>query len=137
MSDIELAEVESFALDHTKVKAPYVRKIAVVHGPKGDAITNYDIRFVQPNHGEIPTAGLHTIEHTMAGLLRTRMEGLIDFSPFGCRTGFHMILWGEPTPEVVAAAIKSSLEDIAEKVTWEDVPRTEAVRCGYYRDDSQ
>ena len=135
MSDIELAEVESFALDHTKVKAPYVRKIGVEHGPKGDAITNYDIRLVQPNHGEIPTAGLHTIEHTMAGLLRTRIDGLIDFSPFGCRTGFHMIL-GEPTPAVVAAAIKSSLEDIAEKVTWEDVPGTEAVSCGNYRDHS-
>lgn len=136
MSDIELAEVESFALDHTKVKAPYVRKIGVEHGPKGDAISNYDIRFVQPNHGEIPTAGLHTIEHTLAGLIRTRFEGLIDFSPFGCRTGFHMIAWGEPTPEQVAAAIKTSLEDLVQKVTWEDVPGTEAVSCGNYRDHS-
>ncbi|GGJ57159.1 MULTISPECIES: S-ribosylhomocysteine lyase [Glutamicibacter] len=136
MSEIELAAVESFALDHTKVKAPYVRKIGVERGPKGDAITNYDIRFVQPNHGEIPTAGLHTIEHTMAGLIRTRFEGLIDFSPFGCRTGFHMIVWGEPTPEEVAKAIKSSLEDLAERVTWDDVPGTEAVSCGNYRDHS-
>ncbi|MHA6967016.1 S-ribosylhomocysteine lyase [Glutamicibacter bergerei] len=136
MSEIELAAVESFALDHTKVKAPYVRKIGVERGPKGDAITNYDIRFVQPNHGEIPTAGLHTIEHTMAGLIRTRFEGLIDFSPFGCRTGFHMIVWGEPTPEEVAKAIKSSVEDLAERVTWDDVPGTEAVSCGNYRDHS-
>lgn len=136
MSDIELAEVESFALDHTKVKAPYVRKIGVERGPKGDAISNYDIRFVQPNYGEIPTAGLHTIEHTLAGLIRTRFEGLIDFSPFGCRTGFHLIAWGEPTPEQVAAAIKTSLEDLVEKVTWEDVPGTEAVSCGNYRDHS-
>lgn len=136
MSEIELAAVESFALDHTKVKAPYVRKIGVERGPKGDAITNYDIRFVQPNHGEIPTAGLHTIEHTLAGLIRTRFEGLIDFSPFGCRTGFHMIVWGEPTPEEVAKAIKSSLEDLAERVTWDDVPGTEAVSCGNYRDHS-
>ncbi|PRB67491.1 S-ribosylhomocysteine lyase [Arthrobacter sp. MYb213] len=136
MSEIELAAVESFALDHTKVKAPYVRKIGVERGPKGDAITNYDIRFVQPNHGEIPTAGLHTIEHTMAGLIRTRFEGLIDFSPFGCRTGFHMIVWGEPTPAEVAQAIKSSLEDLAEKVTWDDVPGTEAVSCGNFRDHS-
>ena len=74
MSDVELAEVESFALDHTLVRAPYVRKIAVEHGPRGDAITNYDIRLVQPNAGEIPTAGLHTIEHTIAGLLRTLLK---------------------------------------------------------------
>ena len=29
--------VDSFNLDHTKVKAPYVRKAAVKVGPKGDA----------------------------------------------------------------------------------------------------
>jgi len=136
MGEVELAEVESFRLDHTKVRAPYVRKIAVEHGPQGDAITNYDIRLVQPNQGEIPTAGLHTIEHTIAGLLRTRLPGVIDISPFGCRTGFHLILWGEPAPHEVALAIKDSLADIAERITWEDVPGTDAVSCGNYRDHS-
>ncbi|WP_336660634.1 S-ribosylhomocysteine lyase [Leucobacter sp. USHLN153] len=136
MSDVELAEVESFSLDHTKVLAPYVRLIGVEHGPKGDAISNFDIRLVQPNEAEIPTAGLHTIEHTLAALLRTRFEGLIDISPFGCRTGFHMITWGEPSVASVADAIKTSLADLAERVTWDDVPGTEAVSCGNYRDHS-
>lgn len=136
MSDVELAAVESFALDHTKVLAPYVRLIGVEHGPKGDAISNFDIRLVQPNAGEIPTAGLHTIEHTIAALLRTRFNGLIDISPFGCRTGFHMIVWGEPTAVEVAAAIKSSLTDIVERVEWSDVPGTTAESCGNYRDHS-
>lgn len=136
MTNIELADVESFSLDHTKVKAPYVRLIGVEHGPKGDAISNYDIRLVQPNEGEIPTGGLHTIEHTIAALLRTRLDGLIDISPFGCRTGFHMITWGTPQPAEVAAAIKSSLEDIAERITWDDVPATDIVSCGNYRDHS-
>ncbi|MBL3687754.1 S-ribosylhomocysteine lyase [Leucobacter zeae] len=131
-----MAEVESFSLDHTKVLAPYVRLIGVERGPRGDAISNYDIRLVQPNEGEIPTAGLHTIEHTIAGLLRTRLDGLIDISPFGCRTGFHLIAWGEPTPEQIASAIKSSLEDIAFTVEWDDVPGTEAISCGNYRDHS-
>src|SRR5690606_25984449 len=62
-SGVFMAEVESFTLDHTAVRAPYVRLIGVEHGPKGDAISNFDVRFVQPNEGEIPTAGLHTIEH--------------------------------------------------------------------------
>lgn len=136
MSDVELAEVESFSLDHTRVLAPYVRLIGVEHGPHGDAISNFDIRLVQPNEAEIPTAGLHTIEHTLAALLRTRFEGLIDISPFGCRTGFHLIAWGEPSVETVASAIKSSLEDLVERVKWEDVPGTEAVSCGNYRDHS-
>ncbi len=136
MSEVELAEVESFALDHTRVLAPYVRRIGVERGPRGDAISNYDIRLVQPNAGEIPTAGLHTIEHTIAGLIRTRFDGLIDISPFGCRTGFHLIAWGEPSPEEVAAAIKSSLEDLVERITWDDVPGTDAFSCGNYRDHS-
>lgn len=134
--EIQMAAVESFTLDHTKVQAPYVRKIAVESGPRGDTITNFDIRLVQPNEGEIPTAGLHTIEHTLAALLRTRLDGLIDISPFGCRTGFHMIVWGEPSPAAVAEALKHSLEDIVERVTWADVPGTEAVSCGNYRDHS-
>ncbi|NCE77296.1 S-ribosylhomocysteine lyase, partial [Anaerotruncus sp. X29] len=74
-----MAEVESFQLDHTKVLAPYVRLIGTETGPKGDIITNFDVRFVQPNHGEIPTSGLHTIEHSMASLIRDRIDGMIDF----------------------------------------------------------
>lgn len=41
--------VESFQLDHTKVKAPYVRYIDTETGPHGDVISNYDLRLTQPN----------------------------------------------------------------------------------------
>ncbi|MDT2596694.1 S-ribosylhomocysteine lyase [Enterococcus dongliensis] len=131
-----MAEVESFTLDHTKVKAPYVRLIAKEDGAKGDVITNFDLRFVQPNENAIPTAGLHTIEHLLADLLRDRLTGVIDCSPFGCRTGFHLIVWGEPTAHEVAVALKESLEEIAEKTQWEDVQGTDIVSCGNYRDHS-
>ncbi|MGX7205648.1 S-ribosylhomocysteine lyase [Enterococcus pingfangensis] len=131
-----MAEVESFTLDHTKVKAPYVRLIAKEDGAKGDAITNFDLRFVQPNENAIPTAGLHTIEHLLADLLRDRLDGVIDCSPFGCRTGFHLIVWGEPTAHEVAVALKESLEEIAEKTQWEDVQGTDIISCGNYRDHS-
>ncbi|MDO7798990.1 S-ribosylhomocysteine lyase [Enterococcus avium] len=131
-----MAEVESFTLDHTKVKAPYVRLITKENGGKGDTITNFDLRFVQPNENAIPTAGLHTIEHLLADLLRDRLDGVIDCSPFGCRTGFHLIVWGEPTAHEVAVALKESLEEIAEKTQWEDVQGTDIVSCGNYRDHS-
>ena len=101
--------VESFELDHTIVKAPYVRLIGEEIGPKGDVISNFDIRLVQPNEDSIPTAGLHTIEHLLAKLIRTRIDGMIDCSPFGCRTGFHMIMWGQHTSAEIAAVIKDSL----------------------------
>ncbi|KRL57446.1 MAG: S-ribosylhomocysteine lyase [Furfurilactobacillus sp.] len=131
-----MAKVESFTLDHTKVKAPYVRLITVENGPKGDAISNYDLRLVQPNTNAIPTAGLHTIEHLLAGLLRDRMDGVIDCSPFGCRTGFHLIMWGEHSTTEVAKALKSSLEEIRDTIEWKDVQGTDKYSCGNYRDHS-
>lgn len=131
-----MADVESFALDHTRVLAPYVRLIGVERGPRGDAISNIDVRYVQPNEGEIPTAALHTIEHLQAGILRDLLDGVIDMSPFGCRTGFHLIVWGEPTLDDVAAAVTETLRRIADDVEWDDVPGTEAVSCGNYRDHS-
>lgn len=131
-----MAKVESFTLDHTKVKAPYVRLITEEHGPQGDVISNYDLRLVQPNQAAIDTAGLHTIEHLLASLLRDRLDGVIDCSPFGCRTGFHLITWGTHSTTEVAKALKSSLEAIANDVTWADVPGTTIESCGNYKDHS-
>ncbi len=131
-----MAEVESFTLDHTAVKAPYVRLITREQGPSGDTISNFDLRLVQPNENAIPTAGLHTIEHLLASLLRDRMDGVIDCSPFGCRTGFHLITWGEPSVETVTRALTGSLQAIADEVTWEDVPGVDITSCGNYRDHS-
>lgn len=128
--------VESFELDHTIVKAPYVRLIGEETGPKGDIISNFDIRLVQPNEDSIPTAGLHTIEHLLAMLIRKRIDGMIDCSPFGCRTGFHMIMWGQHTATEIAQVIKSCLEEIAQTTTWADVPGTTIESCGNYKDHS-
>lgn len=128
--------VESFELDHTAVKAPYVRLIGEEKGPKGDIISNYDIRLIQPNKAAMDTAGLHTIEHLLAMLIRKRIDGMIDCSPFGCRTGFHMIMWGQHDSETIASVIKDSLQEIADAVTWEDVPGTTIESCGNYKDHS-
>ena len=128
--------VESFELDHTIVKAPYVRLISEEVGPKGDIITNFDIRLIQPNENSIDIGGLHTIEHLLAKLIRQRIDGLIDCSPFGCRTGFPMIMWGKQDPTEIAKVIKSSLEAIANEITWEDVPGTTIESCGNYKDHS-
>ncbi|HEP1433075.1 TPA: S-ribosylhomocysteine lyase [Streptococcus pyogenes] len=128
--------VESFELDHTIVKAPYVRLISEEFGPKGDRITNFDVRLVQPNQNSIETAGLHTIEHLLAKLIRQRIDEMIDCSPFGCRTGFHLIMWGKHSSTDIAKVIKSSLEEIATGITWEDVPGTTLESCGNYKDHS-
>ncbi len=128
-----MTKIESFELDHTKVKAPYVRKAAISRGKKGDIVTKFDLRFTQPNKMVITTAAIHTLEHLLAGYMREEMEGIIDISPMGCRTGFYMICWGEPESRNVAASLRKSLEKVMET---KEIPGAFEVSCGNYRDHS-
>lgn len=121
---MEKVEIESFTLDHTKVKAPYVRLISEEKGPNGDIVSNFDVRLCQPNRQEIPTGVMHTLEHLFALYLRPRITGYLDCSPFGCRTGFHLLAWGKHSSKDVAIAVKEALELIT-TTEWEDVPGTE------------
>lgn len=131
-----MAEVESFTLDHTKVKAPYVRLIAEETGEKGDTIANFDLRFLQPNERELPTGVIHTLEHLLADLMRDRLEGIIDISPFGCRTGFHLITWGTPSATEVAKALTEVLIIVVNEIEFEDIQGVSEIACGNYRDHS-
>lgn len=127
-----MAKVESFELDHTKVKAPYVRLAGTEMN--GDALVQkYDLRFLQPNENELPTAAVHTLEHLLATWMRDELDGIIDISPMGCRTGFYMIMWNEHTPEEVRDALVTVLEKVT---TAETVPAVSAKQCGNYRDHS-
>jgi S-ribosylhomocysteine lyase len=127
--------IESFTLDHDSVKAPYVRRIEIMQGPKGDEISSFDVRLVQPNQQEIPTAAMHTLEHLLAVHLRPLLSGYIDCSPYGCRTGFHLFVWGDVSAETAAKAVKQALEQVLED-EWKDVPATTSKECGNYRDHS-
>ncbi|MBQ8588648.1 MAG: S-ribosylhomocysteine lyase [Clostridia bacterium] len=122
--------VESFTLDHTRVVAPFIRLCTVYKGEKGDTVAKYDIRFKQPNEGELESAGIHTLEHLMATYMRNYMEGIIDLSPMGCRTGFYLTVWGEPEISAVTEAVTKSLTDV---VCAEEVPAVNPIQCGNYR----
>lgn len=126
--------VESFELDHDKVLAPYVRLIDVQHPKDGSegTVSNFDIRLTQPNVTNIDTSSLHTIEHAMAGLVRDRIPGLIDASPFGCQTGFHAIFWGTPSVEEVVKAYTSAFESFLE-FDLQDVPGVARKQCGAFK----
>lgn len=123
--------VESFTMDHTIVKAPFVRKCGVINTPKGDVITKFDLRFTQPNKEAMPTGAIHALEHLMAGFFREEMEGIVDISPMGCRTGFYLIKVGEATEETVAAGLIATLKKV---LAAEEVPAANPVQCGNYRD---
>ena len=126
-----MEKVESFKLDHTKVKAPYVRKCCVLDGKSGDKVSKFDLRFLQPNVEAFGTAAIHGLEHLLATYLREELEGLIDLSPMGCRTGFYLVMWGD----VEAKTVKEGLERALEKVLKaEEMIAATSVECGNYRD---
>ncbi|MCA9835807.1 MAG: S-ribosylhomocysteine lyase [Trueperaceae bacterium] len=128
-------KVESFDLDHTKVRAPYVRLAGKYQGPGGDEIRKYDLRLVQPNQAEIPTAALHTIEHLFAGYLRDNLNHkIIDASPMGCRTGFYLTILGVPADDEVKTALKAALEGVLSHEG--KIPGCSVLECGNYRDHS-
>lgn len=128
-----MARVESFELDHNKVKAPYVRRAGIEEHNSGVIISKFDLRFLQPNQDAFPTAAMHTLEHLLAINMRDYLEGIIDISPMGCRTGYYMIVWGRPKVEVVRDALVKTLEIV---LNTEVVPATTAKECGNYRDHS-
>jgi len=128
-----MIKVESFELDHTKVKAPYVRKCGAEKGQKGDIISKFDLRFLQPNKEEMPTGAVHTLEHLLAIYMREKMDDIIDISPMGCRTGFYMVVWGEVKVDTVIEALNYTLNKVLETV---DIPAANEVQCGNYRDHS-
>ena len=128
-----MAKVESFSLDHNKVKAPYVR-MAGMEINQGVVIQKFDLRFLQPNQDALPTAALHTLEHLLAVNLRDYIEGVIDLSPMGCRTGFYLIVWGEHSTEEIRDALKTVLEKHV--IGTDYVPAVSAKECGNYRDHS-
>lgn len=124
--------VDSFNLDHTKVKAPFVRVAAKKVGEKGDVVTKFDIRFTQPNKEFMSTGGIHTLEHLMAEYIRDEMEGVIDLSPMGCRTGFYFTVWGDRNEEEIANHLMNVLKKVA---VWDKpIPATTKEECGNYRD---
>lgn len=124
--------VDSFNLDHTKVKAPFVRVAAKKVGEKGDVVTKFDIRFTQPNKEFMSTGGIHTLEHLMAEYIRDEMEGVIDLSPMGCRTGFYFTVWGNRNEEEIATHLMNVLKKVA---VWDKpIPATTEEECGNYKD---
>jgi len=126
-----MEKVESFKLDHNKVKAPYVRKCCVLDGKMGDKVSKFDLRFLQPNMEAFGTAAIHGLEHLLATYLREELEDIIDLSPMGCRTGFYLIMWGDVEPSLVKSGLKKALQKV---IDCNEMVAASAVECGNYKD---
>lgn len=120
--------VESFNLDHTKVKAPYVRLTGVSEGENGDKVYKYDIRFKQPNQDHMPMDALHSIEHLMAENIRNHLDNVLDISPMGCQTGFYLSIINHDNYEEVLHALEKTLNDV---INADEVPACNEVQCGW------
>lgn len=132
MAELKKYNVDSFNLDHTKVTAPFVRLAAKKTGEKGDIVTKFDIRITQPNKEFMPTGAIHTIEHIVAEYIRDEIEGVIDFSPMGCRTGFYFTVWGDRDEQYIADHLLPVFQKV---VDWEgEIPAANEIQCGNYRD---
>ena len=126
-----MEKVESFKLDHNKVKAPYVRKCCVLDGAMGDKVSKFDLRFLQPNVEAFGTGAIHGLEHLLATYLREELNNIIDLSPMGCRTGFYLIMWGDVEPSIVKEGLEKALQKV---INSKEMIASTAVECGNYRD---
>ena len=131
MSEIQIEKkmnVESFNLDHTKVKAPYVRLACVTDGDFGDKIYKYDLRVCQPNQDHMEMPSLHSLEHLMAELSRNHSDKIVDISPMGCQTGFYIALLNMGDYDEVLQLIENTLKD---DLSATEVPACNVVQCGW------
>lgn len=129
--------IESFSVDHTKMKAPAVRLSKKLKTKLGDVISVFDLRFCQPNQAMLPEKGAHTLEHLMANFIRQHLNNdnyeVIDISPMGCRTGFYMSVIGEPSEEEIVASWKSTMYSILSVRDLKDVPGVNKYQCGSWQ----
>ncbi|WP_085247458.1 S-ribosylhomocysteine lyase [Gilliamella mensalis] len=129
--------LDSFKVDHTKMKAPFVRIAKTMATPKGDDITVFDLRFTIPNKNNLPEKGIHTLEHLFAGFMRDHLNSdkveIIDISPMGCRTGFYMSLIGKPDEGLVVDAWLKSMHDVLNVKSQNQIPELNEYQCGTYK----
>ncbi|EAD2540000.1 S-ribosylhomocysteine lyase [Listeria monocytogenes] len=124
----EKMKVESFNLDHTKVKAPFVRLAGTKVGVHGDEIYKYDVRFKQPNKEHMEMPALHSLEHLMAELARNHTDKLVDISPMGCQTGFYVSFINHSDYDDALEIIATTLTDVLAAT---EVPACNEVQCGW------
>lgn len=130
--EIEKTNVESFQLDHTKVKAPFVRVAHQETLPGGDEFIKYDVRFCQPNVEHLDMPVVHSLEHSVAEHMRDHTDKLLDFSPMGCQTGFYAMTLGLQPAEFMSI-LEATLVDV---VNMTEVPAANEVQCGWGQNHS-
>ncbi len=119
--------IESFQVDHTRLlPGIYVSRVDRVGN---ETVTTYDVRMKAPNReAPLSTAATHTIEHIGATFLRLETDApVIYFGPMGCRTGFYLVIHGEPYPLEMVELIRGLFHRV---LSAESIPGATEVECG-------
>lgn len=131
--------MESFSLDHTRIKAPYLRLSKRVEVPGSEyEISTFDFRLRTPNTELLTPKVTHSLEHLFAVALRAEFEEhqrdlkVLDVSPMGCRTGYYLTVLNpvgalplSRATEVVTAMLPGALEI-------KELPGARLETCGAY-----
>ena len=131
-----MEKIASFQIDHTRLKpGVFVSR----RDRFGDtAITTFDLRFKEPNKEPVlDQPALHTIEHLAATFLRSHGEWgkrIVYFGPMGCRTGFYLIVEGDPDSKDILPLLREFL-DWAERFDG-PIPGACAVECGNWQEQN-
>lgn len=124
----EKMNVESFNLDHTKVRAPYVRLASEKSGLNGDRILKYDVRMAQPNKEHLDMMAVHSLEHLTAELIRNHADYVVDFGPMGCQTGFYLTVVNHENYDEILEVLEQTMKDV---LTATEVPASNEKQCGW------
>lgn len=123
--------VESFNLDHRTVVAPFVRTAGRIELPGGDVITKFDVRFTQPNRSHLEMPVIHSIEHTLAELIRDHADNIIDVSPMGCQTGFYVAVFNQDERGGLEGFMATLEQTMRAMLEIDEVPAANEVQCGW------
>src|SRR5699024_64813 len=118
--------VESFNLDHTKVKAPYVRLVGVTEGSNCDKDYKYDIRFKRQSNAHMYMDTLDSIENVIAVYIQNHIDNVLDIRPMGCQKGFYLGVINNDSYEEVLTALAKTLADVIHAI---DVLACNEVQC--------
>lgn len=120
-----MKKIESFDLDITKAKTPFIRKSCVYEGANGDRISKFDIRFLQPNE-EFDLESMNALEHHLNYSIREELDGVIEISPMNSRTGFYLSAWGDKDSIEIKAAVEAVLRNL---LTLDSIPEGNKLEC--------
>ena len=133
--------MESFSLDHTRIKAPYLRLSKAGRSPR-KRVRDLDVRLQArtPNTELLTPKVTHSLEHLFAVALRAEFEEhqrdlkVLDVSPMGCRTGYYLTVLNpvgalplSRATEVVTAMLPGALEI-------KELPGARLETCGAYKE---